>query len=94
MKSPIVTKYLDNLPTYNLTQMYHDLLLETDMVKYLVLKIMKEKHNALFSSFVDVVTNIDSQKRIFHDVLRFYEEQKLEYCHKFENGYPNIKLYI
>ena len=94
MKSPTVIKYLDNLATYDLVQMYHDLLLETDMVKYLVLKIMKEKYNSLFSSFVTTVASIDSSKRIFCDVLRFYEEQKLEYFHKLENGYPNIKLYI
>jgi hypothetical protein len=93
MKSPVVTKYLDNLATYDFTAMYYDLLLETEMVKYLVIKSMKESHRPFFEKFVDTVASIDPSKRIFRDGLRFYEQQNLETCHSIDQGYPNLKLY-
>jgi hypothetical protein len=93
MKSPVVTKYLDNLATYDFTAMYYDLLLETEMVKYLVIKTMKESHRPFFEKFVDTVASIDPSKRIFRDGLRFYEQQNLETCHPIDQGYPNLKLY-
>ena len=94
MKNPTVTKYLSQPSNTDLKQFYYDLLLETDMVKYLVLKSLKLAKEQMFSALVQTVASIDPEKRIFKDVVTFYEKNKLEYMHPLDKSYPSLNLYV
>ena len=95
MKSPKVMYYLNQVTSsfFNPANFYHELVLESDIIKYLVLKTMKLDYRTVFESLVKTVVNFDPEKRIFKDVLRFYEQQNLEYSHPKEKGYYNLMFY-
>lgn len=94
MKPNEISTYIKSINATNLVDTYYELLLETDMVKYLVLKSLKLTNITLFSDFAKLVGTIDPAKRIFVDVLNFYETQNLKSQHSLQEAYPNLALYV